>query len=299
MKLSEVFWHGLYWSQSHKEGLSQHWGVHWCSCRGTSIKVITEVKIVTILLPNHIWLWEEWVLLILLNSDLKVLTVTLSCSCLWNVLGLNYISCPGVCMLLEVFNHSRALISFFVNYAENIEPQHHDTRFACSAICTWQWSLSWLEIETMWAPLKCICSAHSRSWVMAPAALFNVLILCANNTSKSDQRIWMLFVESLVPWLRKLHDHGNSRKIGCELYDKSTNLWRWFLYIFMIDLIIMCKYWKNSQSATYCPKGTQPILIVRWRVKSCGCDPRDYHPYWTIKRQWKFHCLYCGWILKG
>jgi hypothetical protein len=154
------------------------------------------------------------------------------------------------------FNYSRVLISFFVNYAENIEPQHHDTRSACSAICTWQWSLSWLEIETMWAPLKCICSAHSRSWVMAPAALFNVLILCADNTSKSDQRLWM-------PWLRKLHDHGNSRKIGCELSDMSTNLWRWFLYIFMIDLIIMCKYWKKSQSATYCPKGTQPILIAR------------------------------------
>ena len=63
MKLSEVF-DMVCINQSHKEGLSQHWGVHWCGCRGTSIKVITEVKIVTILLPNHFWLWEEWVLLI-------------------------------------------------------------------------------------------------------------------------------------------------------------------------------------------------------------------------------------------
>ena len=38
----------------------------------------------------------------ILNSDLKVQTVTLSCSCIWNVLGPHYTLFPNVCLLLEV-----------------------------------------------------------------------------------------------------------------------------------------------------------------------------------------------------
>ena len=92
----------------------------------------------------------------ILNSDFKVLTVLSSCSCLWNVLGPHYTLCPAVCMLLEVLTIHESWSFFCVNHAENIEPQHHNTRSACAAICTWQWSLSWLDNETIWAPLKCI-----------------------------------------------------------------------------------------------------------------------------------------------